>query len=160
MLVGLMAYCGLRVSEAIHLNARWIKDEEIHIPSYMECRCQECAARGHWKPKSKHGVRAVAIPEFLKPVFLKYLTRFPEGLKMTRQAAWYRVRLVCAAAGVPEVFPHALRASCATFLASKGFTAVELCQYLGWARIAMGEHYIRIAEARSGSKQKIKQIWG
>jgi len=160
VLIGLMSYCGLRVGEAIHFRASWLKEEGIHIPSQAPCRCQECARRGYWQPKSKAGVRVVAIPGFLKPILLKYLTQFPEGLKITRQAAWYRVQGLAAAAKLPHIFPHALRASTATLLASKGFTAVELCAYMGWTRIAMGDHYVRMAEARAGARDKIKQIWG
>lgn len=79
---------------------------------------------------------------------------------MTRQAAWYRVQRLAEKAKIPRIFPHALRATLATILASKGFTAVELCAYFGWTRLNMGEHYVRISEARTGASKKIKQIWG
>lgn len=160
VLIGLLGYCGLRVSEAIHLKASWIKDEEIHIPSKIECQCWECRKRGYWKPKSKAGIRAVAIPNFLKPVLLSFLTKSPNGLRMTRQAAWYRIQRLAEKAKVPRIFPHALRATLATILASHGFTAIELCAHMGWTRLNMGEHYVRISEARAGASKKIKQIWG
>lgn len=160
VLIGLLSYCGMRVSEAIHLRASWIKDEEIHIPSKMACRCWECRKRGYWKPKSKAGIRALAVPSFLKPVLLNFLTKSPEGLTMTRQAAWYRVQILAKNAKIPRIFPHALRATAATLLASKGFTAVELCAYFGWARLEMGDHYIKVSAARIGARDKIKQIWG
>ena len=160
VLVGLLGYCGMRVSEAIHLKASWIKDEEIHIPSQMACRCWECRERGYWKPKSKAGIRALAVPNFLKLVLLNFLTKSPEGLKMTRQAAWYRIQTLARSAKIPRVFPHALRATAATILASKGFTAVELCAYFGWTRLNVGEHYVKLSAARIGARDKIKQIWG
>lgn len=160
VIVGLLAYCGLRTSEAIHLQASWIKDEEIYIPSKMSCRCWSCRQRGYWRPKSKAGVRAVAVPNFLKPILAGFYGKDPEGLKMTRQAVWYRVQALAALAKLPKTFPHSLRATCATILASKGFTAVELCAYFGWTRLNMGEHYIRMSAARAGAKEKVKAIWG
>ena len=160
VLIGLMAYCGLRVSEATHLKLSWIKNNEIHIPSQMACRCLECYRRGYWKPKSKAGVRVVAIPGFLEPILLDYFNKYPDGLHMKRQAVWYRVQTLARKAKLPQIFPHALRATAATLLASKGFTAVELCAYFGWARLDVGEHYIRISSARESAKQKMKAIWG
>jgi len=53
VLVGLCAFAGLRVGEAIHLNASWIKEGCIVIPSSMPCNCWECHTRGGWKPKTK-----------------------------------------------------------------------------------------------------------
>lgn len=160
ILIGLMSYCGLRVGEAIHLKLDWIREGEIHIPSSMKCNCWECRKRGHWEPKSKMGVRTVAIPEFLKPLLVEFLKYQPEGLNTTRQAAYYRVRQVMAKAKLPITFPHALRATCATILASKGFTGAELCQFFGWKRLEMGEHYIRIAVAKAGARKKMKEIYG
>ena len=160
VLVGLMMWCGMRVSEAIHLKANWIRNEEINIPSRMACNCWGCGRRGYWKPKSRAGIRQIAIPGFLKPLLEAYLSKRPEGLKLTRQSAWYKVQQFAEKASLPHIFPHALRATAATTLASKGFTGVELCSYFGWSRLDMGEHYIRISEARAGAKAKIKQIYG
>lgn len=160
MLVGLLGFCGLRIGEARHLHLNWIKEGEIHIPSSMPCQCNECWNRGHWRPKSQAGIRVIPVPKFLKPVLLDFLTKFPDGLKMTRQAGWYRIQRLADKAGLSHVFPHSLRATAATLLASKGFTAVELCAYFGWARISMGEHYIRIGEAKEGVRRKMKEIWG
>jgi len=160
IVVGLLVFCGLRVSEAIHLRLEWIRDEEIHIPSQQKCSCAACADRGYWVPKTKQSVRVVPVPGFLKPLLWEYLKTHPEGLQISRQAVWYRIQHLASRAKVSHIFPHALRATYATLLASKGLTAPEICAVLGWARITMGEHYVRIAEARGGAREKIKQIWG
>ncbi len=160
VVVGLAAFMGLRVGEIVHLKSNWVRDEEIHIPSRMPCNCWECADKGYWKPKSKAGIRVTSIPAFLKPILADYLSKFPDGLRITRQAAWYRVQRLAENAELPHIFPHALRATAATTLASKGFTAVELCAYFGWERLNVGEHYIRISEAKIGTSRKIKEIYG
>lgn len=160
VLIGLLAFCGMRVSEAIHLKITWIRQEEINIPSSMACKCWECRGRGYWKPKSKAGIRSIPIPGFLQPILAEYLGKRPEGLKITRQSAWNRVRSLCRAASIPIIFPHALRASYATMLASHNLTGTELCFIMGWSRLTVGEAYVRIAEARKGATQKIRQIWG
>lgn len=160
VLVGLLAFCGMRVGEVCHLKLNWIREQEIHIPSSMPCQCWECSGRGFWQPKSRAGIRTIPIPAFLKPILAEYLQQHPEGLQKRRQAAWYRIQWLANKAGIPQAFPHSLRATCATILASKGFTAVELCAYFGWTRITMGEHYIQIAQARDGARRKIKEIYG
>jgi len=160
MIVGLAGFCGMRVGEICHFRLSWIREGDIHIPSAMLCNCNECKDRGGvWKPKSRAGIRVIPIPLFLKAVFIDYLDKFPNGVGMTRQAVWYRIQQLAVAANL-RIFPHSLRATATTILAKKGLTAVELCQMFGWARLDMGEHYIRISEAREGVKKKFKEIWG
>jgi len=159
VLVGLCAFTGLRVGEAIHLNASWIKEGCVVIPSSMPCNCWECKG-GDWHPKTKAGARTIPLPSILKPVLMDYLRAHPEGLKMTRQTANNRVKALQEKAGLPHIFPHALRASYATLLSIKGMNAAELCVVMGWSRISMGEHYIQLTQAKAGVKQKIKEIFG
>ena len=159
ILIGLMMFCGLRVGEATHLRLVWIREGKIHIPSSMECNCWECRKRGSWKPKSKQGIRTIPIPGFLKSTLAEFLKYQPGGLSYNRQYGWHRVQRLCQDAKIPRIFPHALRATCATQLSANGFTAVELCYFMGWKRLEMGEHYIRIASARQGVENKIKQLW-
>jgi len=160
VLVELCAFAGLRVGEAIHLNASWIKEGCIVIPSWQTCTCWECRTRGGWKPKTKAGARTIPLPAILRPVLGDYLRTHPEGLRMTRQTANNRVKAMQEKAGLPHIFPHALRASYATLLATKGMNAAELCVVMGWSRISIGEHYIQLSQAKAGVKQKIKEIFG
>jgi len=160
VLVGLCAFAGLRVGEAIHLNASWIKEGCIVIPSSMPCNCWECHTRGRWKPKTKAGARTIPLPSILKPVLESYLRTHPEGLKMTRQTANNRVRALQEKAGLPHIFPHALRASYATLLATKGMQAMTICYLLGWSRLEVAQHYVRIAEAKADAGKAIKEIFG
>lgn len=160
VLVGLLAYCGMRIGEAVHWRQEWIREGSIHIPASMPCDCYDCKKRGNWQPKSKASNRSIPIPRFLAPILYEYLHSCPKGLEMCRQAGWYRIQRLSAKAGIPQTFCHSLRATCASMLAGKGLTGVELCYIMGWKRLEMGEHYIRIAQAKAGVEAKMKQIWG
>ena len=61
IVVGLPMFEGLRVGEAVHLQASWVRDGEIHIPAQMECGCWACSDTGVWKPKSEAGIRSIPI---------------------------------------------------------------------------------------------------
>ena len=159
VLVGLCAFGGLRVGEAIHLNASWIKEGCVVIPSFMPCNCWECKG-GSWHPKTKAGARTIPLPSILKPVLMDYLRTHPDGLKMTRQTANNRVKALQEKAGLPHIFPHALRASYATLLATKGMQAMTICYLLGWSRLEVAQHYVRIAEAKTDAAKQIKEIFG
>ncbi|MBT9133054.1 MAG: putative prophage phiRv2 integrase [Firmicutes bacterium] len=158
--VGMLGYMGLRVGEVVHLKPKWIRDESINIPPRQDCNCFECSGRGYWTPKSKAGSRVLAIPGFLKPAIYEFTQEYPEGINMTRQGIWHRVQRLVQKAKCPPGHCHSLRATAATILASRGFTSVELCQYMGWARISMAESYVRLAEARKSTAKKIKEIYG
>jgi len=160
VLIGLLAFCGLRVSEACHVRRTWIKEDQIHIPPKQECHCFECRKRGYWQPKTKAGSRIIPIPAFLRRYIYEFYQQEPEGLEITRQSAWYKVRALTKRAKLPVVFPHALRASAATLFAAKGLTGTELCYVMGWSRLEVGESYVRISQARQGIAAKFKQIWG
>ena len=160
VLVGLLGYMGMRAGEAAHFRSDWVKEEAIHIPASMPCHCNECWNRGYWKPKSKAGARIIPIPRFLKPGLVDYLRSSPDGLQMSRQAIWYRIQQLAEKAKLPKTFPHSLRATAATTLASKRFTGMERCAFMGWARIDVAESYVRIAQARAGVEKKMKEIYG
>ena len=160
-IIGCLAYMGMRASELAHLKPKWIREEAIHIPARQDCDCSECSIRrGYWAPKSKAGARVLAIPGFLKPILSEFIHNHPDGLKMNRYAIWYRVKQLLKKAGLEPGHCHSLRATAATLLASKGFTAAELCQYMGWSRIDVAESYVRLAEARKSTAEKIKKIYG
>lgn len=162
VIVGCTAYLGMRISECTHLKSSWFRESgELHIPSRQECTCWECTRRkGYWVPKTKSSIRVIPIPAFLRPVLHEFFRYQPDGLGISRMAAWARIQRLSKRAKLPHIFPHALRASSATLYASKGFTAMELCAFFGWSRISVAESYVRLATAREGAKQKMRQIFG
>lgn len=161
VIIGCLAYMGIRASELAHLKPKWIREEAIHIPARQDCDCFECRARkGYWTPKSKAGARTLAIPGFLKPILSEFVRHHPNGIGLSRRSIWYRVQRLLEKADLGPGHCHSLRATAATLLASKGFSAVELCQYMGWSRISVGESYVRLAEAKKSTAEKIRKIYG
>lgn len=160
VLIGMALFCGMRIGEVIHAKGIWITDEHIVIPLSQPCHCKYCASRGGvWKPKTKAGSRRIPIAKPLDKPLRQYFAKAPEGLNITRQCGWQRVKRLAKRAGLPELTPHALRASAATLYALNGFNAAELCLIMGWTDIAMAWHYIQIAQAEAGVAQKMAKLY-
>ena len=160
VLIGMALFSGMRVGEALHAKASWVTDEYIVIPPEQPCRCKVCAKRGGvWKPKTSAGARSIPIPKPLDKPLRQYFARAPDGLKVTRQCGWQRVKRLALRAGIPYLHPHALRASAATLFALNGFNAAELCLIMGWTDIAMAWHYIEIAQAQAGVAEKMAKLY-
>jgi integrase len=67
-----------------------------------------------------------------EPLFLSDTSgRWPAGRRWTRHMAYLHVRRVCAAAGVPELAPQALRRTQATLAEDAGATGLQVAQHLG-----------------------------
>lgn len=133
VLIGLLALCGLRSSEAVHLRADWVSKGNINIPPETKCDCLECKKRdGWWRPRSKYAVRKVPIPEFLEPLLMKFLKESPGGLGMIRLEAYFRVKRLAKAAGIPTPFPWSLRATAVRLFFEKAkMPTSKLCKLLG-----------------------------
>lgn len=160
----LCAYCGLRIGEAIHLNLDWIRDQDIHIPSQMPCDCHDCALTKHpgtWKPKTPSGSRVIPIPAPFQSVLHEFLKFQPDGLKMGRIAAFQRVKRLARNAKISTtVFPHSLRASYVTLLASKGMEAPAIAYLIGHKRIDVLQSYMNLRRAKDVASQGIHNIFG
>jgi len=57
-------------------------------------------------------------------------------------------------------FPHALRATCATLLASEGATATAICYHMGWTDLTVAQKYIRLAEMQAEAQKQSAAIFG
>ena len=158
-LVGLLLFEGMRVSEATHLKADWVRQGEIHIPTKMECSCWTCSDRGYFQPKSKASARVIPIVETLLPHLLTFLQYKPGGLGYSRIYAWKRIKYLGEQAGVSYVTPHTLRATFATSLAKSGASAVTICYLLGWASLIIGQHYINIAKAKEEGTALMRRMF-
>ena len=163
VLIGLTMMCGMRISEATHLQGDWIRtsdfDTEIIVPPTMECGCFECRGLGYWKPKSKAGARAIPVPEAFEKYLLEFITHQPKGLGFVRQTGWRKVKILAIVAKIPYLNPHALRATAATNYAKAEFSAIELCYIMGWSRIEIGAHYLQMIQARQGVAAKMKKVY-
>ena len=160
VLVGQMMFEGMRVGEAIHTRASWLRAGQIAIPDEQACKCTPCTrAGGLWRPKSAAGARMIPIAKPLVQPIHDYFRKCPGGLGFTRQAAWKRVKRRAEQASIPYLTPHALRATAATMFALAGFNAAELCLMMGWSDINRAWHYIQIAQARKGLQEKMQKLY-
>jgi len=169
VLFGFSVFGGLRISETVHIRPSWLKNSgEIDIPPQMICKCTECRRKrdGLWKPKTKSGIRTIAIPEWVPNLALKQMT-VEKGLNITRVGAWGRIKkllqeshiIIHGLAGNTS-FPHALRATCATLLAANGANASAICYHMGWSDLRVAEHYIKLAESKNLAHRQVRAIFG
>ena len=64
-----------------------------------------------------------------------------------RVIAWTIIKRISKIANVKhKVFPHALRATFATILVSKGFKELELVNIFGWKTMDMAKEYVKFGE--------------
>lgn len=163
---------GLRGGELAHLSKDWINWDrsQIEIPAYDACTngthggvcgyCKQQAALAvennddldmetavsqRWNPKTDHAVRAV--PFDFNDRVRKIVSDFfwtHNGWEHSRSTVNRRVKRAARQAGV-DVFPHALRATAATYHAYQGVPPVALQNLFGWARLATAQKYIRLS---------------
>ena len=164
LILQLMLYVGLRVSEVAHLNNSWVKGDEIRIPLSQTCDCINCKS-GEWKAKSKASNRVIPVPVSIMRDLTEYLRQSPRGFTLTRQALWWKIKQMSKRANIrvrglssDTIYPHVLRATCATILASKGMSVAALCYVMGWQSIEVGQHYISIAKAKQDAQEQFRKI--
>lgn len=161
--IGLQLFCGLRISEVVHLNSSWVtQDGNLRVPISQSCNCAECVRLrgGTWKPKTLAGARTLPIPARIRKDLVELFRTKPYGVGVARSGLYYRTKTILQRARVKYGFPLRLRATCATMLASGGMSAVNLCYFMGWKNIAIGEHHISVVKAKEGAIQQSKEIFG
>ena len=182
LIVQLMGYLGMRVSEVVHMKGHWIRQEEIHIPEVEQCSCMACGKRvstatgerqarlerkpGYWYAKSKRSARSLPIPAFMASNLYDYFTSNPRGFNCSRIAIWQKVKKISRDAGIKQpglsrntIFPHTLRATAATRFAAS-LEIAELMAIMGWSNMSVAAHYINLARITPGAKKKAKDILG
>lgn len=167
VLAGLQLFCALRIGEVAHLRAPWVRHGGIHIPSQQECGCTECMQRrsGLWKPKTTAGARVLPIVPELATNLEHWLPAHAEGFGVSRVRLYQRTKLLLKRAKVrisgpagDTAFPHALRATCLTRLATGGMDAAAFAYFAGWGDIAVASHYINLARARAKAQEQALEI--
>lgn len=159
---------GLRAGEVCHLREAWIDwdKQQIRIPRHDACDCGYCldradAAAGadpaldrvtardqRWNPKTPQSARAVpfGFDEQVADVLRSYFF-FHDNFPRSRSAINRRVDRVLRAAGYPEdyTYPHALRATAASYHAFRGLPPAALQSLFGWADLATANKYVRLS---------------
>jgi len=162
VVLGLL-YTGMRVSEFVHMRKDWIswKTGLIRIPRQQRCDCYECKKvlrnrkgevtkpAGVWRPKTPESIRPIPILPEIEALFRQYFQRSSQIMDVvgSRVYAWMVLKRVEQRSGV-KLFPHVLRGTFATLLASKDFDATEITPLLGWKSFKMADFYIKLSGAR------------
>jgi integrase len=164
---------GLRAGEIAHVRESWVNREQkvIEVPRHSECRsgkngniCGYCRKRAQsavdhnedltmqealenrWEPKTEKGVRAVPYDfdpgvEAVVEAFFEEHDSWPTA----RIGVNRRVDRVAEAANYSDrVYPHALRATAASWHASRGVPPAALQALMGWAQLAVADKYVRL----------------
>ncbi len=167
---------GLRAGEIAHIRQSWINREQqvIEIPRYSECRsgkdggvCGYCVKRAEsaaahdedltleeaieqrWEPKTAKGARAVPydFDAETQAVVEAFFDSY-DGWPTSRIGVNRRVDRVADAADYSDrVYPHALRATAASWHASRGVPPAALQALMGWAQLAVADKYVRLSGA-------------
>lgn len=166
---------GMRAGEIAHCRESWVNWNRsiIEIPSYDPCDkgedggpcgyCRQCAQQSieydptlnyqellnqRWNPKTENSARAIPfdfddeVEEIVRAFFDEY-----DRYESSRASINRRVDRVLEAAGYPTdmCYPHALRATAATYHAYRGLSAVPLQSLFGWNDVATSQKYIRLS---------------
>lgn len=145
-------------------NKAWYSEKKKEFdPKKIEGR--------YWQPKTKYGARLIPI---LHPIFKDELQKFyflqhNIRLDYTRQWVWLQIEDIARGTwGYTEVpsksknplykpyrkpnrvlYPHALRATAATFWADNGMNATFLRKIMGWSNMETADLYVQSDEKLS-----------
>jgi len=164
LLIWGLLYTGMRISEFLHTNRKWLSWSEgvIRIPERMPCSCKECVKLrdGMWNPKTSNGSRAVPILPDVEGLFKQFFT----GHKMvldyigSRNLAYYHVKQVGKKANLDHpLFPHALRGTYATMMVKRGLGPFHLKDLMGWKTLEPAAWYVRFAG--TDLRDEVLKIW-
>lgn len=159
LLVDLLAYGGLRIGETFALRRRSV--DLVGRRLVITESLSETAGRHSFGPTKTHQARAVALPDFLCAALTEHLdshlaaaadallftgrTGKPHHYNAFRRSIWDPA---ATAAGLDGVTPHALRATCATWVADSA-GVLEAARRLGHARTSVTtRHYARPVQGR------------
>lgn len=166
---------GMRAGEIAHLSEEWVdwNRDLIEIPSQDPCTkgkgggpCGYCkqqarlavahddeltldeALAERWEPKTENSARAIpfAFDDRVKVVVEAFFDKYDE-YPASRASVNRRVDRMCEAAGLPtdSIYPHALRATAATYHSYRGVSAPALQSLFGWANLDVAQKYIRLS---------------
>lgn len=120
--------------------------------AYNEDMSEDRAIAERWEPKTDAAARA--IPFDFHPqtelVIEEYFDRF-ELFQTSKSGVNRRLDRVCEHVDdvdSDEIYPHCLRATAASYHASRGLDAITLQSLLGWACLGTAHRYVR----RSGER--------
>ena len=166
---------GMRGGEIVHIDESWVNWDRkmIEIPMHDRCDhgengepcgycCQQAALaesnneglsydealEQRWEPKTSNSARAIPF-DFdaeVEAAVAAFFERF-DRYEHSRASINRRVDRLLDAAELPKdtTYPHALRASAATWHSYRGLSAPALQSLFGWANLDTAQKYIRLS---------------
>lgn len=179
---------GLRAGEITHLREAWVDWDRQHlsIPQHDACDhgedgsiCGYChkqavqaveknddlqledALAQRWSPKTPHSVRT--IPFGFDDRIVTVLEEFffhRDNYPRSRSSINRRVDRIAEAAGMQrdELYPHALRATAATYHAYQGLPVAALQSLFGWSQLSTAQKYVRLSGG--ATQDALQSVYG
>jgi integrase len=159
---------GMRAGEIAHLAEEWVDWDRniIEIPQWDPCDGGYCrqqamqavgnhenltldeAMQQRWEPKTSGSARPIPF-DFSDRVLACVEAFFEDHDEWPHSRASVNRRVDRAAEAADmdpsSIYPHALRATAATFHAYRGLAAVPLQSLMGWAQLSTAQKYIRLS---------------
>lgn len=171
---------GLRAGEISHMKRHWINFDRqlIQIPYYESCNCGYCyqqakqevehnkeltieeAMNNRWHAKTEYASRAVpySFSNELREIIIEFFKKYGE-FPTSRLSVNRRVRQAKDESSLGKrVYPHALRATAATYHAYKGLPAIALQNLMGWSKLRTAQKYLR--KSAGATAKALEEIHG
>lgn len=158
---------GLRVGELSHMTKEWVDWDEkmIRIPRHENCDCGSCrqhaqqkedhnehldfdtAMDKRWHPKTEAAIREVpfGFSARIEVVIERFFDRFDEypNSYQTVGRRLQRVADNCDDVDGENLYPHALRATAASYHAGRGLSVTPLQSMMGWCDLETPMKYVK-----------------
>lgn len=108
--------------------------------------------KGVWKPKTATSIRKIPIivPEF-RDELLKFYSKH-DSVGISRQQIWSIVKTISMNAINRGIYPHVMRATCASIWADAGLDVHSLMKILGWGTVSTAQIYISASDKTAVEK--------
>jgi len=158
---------GMRAGEITHFREDWVDwgRSVIDIPRFQDCDCGYCRSQAQqsarkrdrpfdvamsefWSPKTPDSARAIPFDfSDLTRETVEEFTFLFDRFERSRSAINRRVDRMLDAAGMRRdaCYPHALRATAATWHAYRGLPPVALQSLMGWSQLSVAQKYLRLS---------------
>jgi|TARA_R100000501_G_C2624814_1_gene118140 integrase/recombinase XerD len=135
-----LIYTGMRIGEFCAMRKEWIRWQENKIVVPQQ--------EGDWQPKTKEGARDIPMVNNEVREELRSWFKDHEETGIGRVGAYKLLQRVAKKGNfMKKVYPHSLRATFASMMASKGVTASSIQAIMGWKSFATAQNYVKSMEA-------------
>ena len=138
-------------------------DDDVLIEMALDRRDEvnmtyDAALAERWNPKTENSVRAIPFDFDIRAQMCieEFADRY-DGFPRSRATVNRRINRAADAAGIEErVYPHALRATSASFHASRDVSPYSLMSIMGWNDIQTARSYIRASDETAAKEIRSK----